>query len=85
METDTRRPNSRWEDNIKQEIGWGGMNWIDSGEELLTGVLNSVMNLQIPLNVGNFWSASATVGLSGNDLSPWSKYDAVSRQLPFKA
>jgi hypothetical protein len=30
------RPGHRWEDNIKfdlQEVGWGGMDWIDLAED----------------------------------------------------
>jgi hypothetical protein len=30
------RPRHRWEDNIKfylQEVGWGGMDWIDLAED----------------------------------------------------
>jgi hypothetical protein len=40
------RPRRRWEDNIKmdfQEVGWGGMNWIDVAEDR-----DAVINLLVP-------------------------------------
>jgi hypothetical protein len=47
------RPRRRWEDNIKtdrREIGWGGMVWIDPGQNRnqWTAFVNTVMNLRIP-------------------------------------
>jgi hypothetical protein len=42
------RPMRRWEDNVKmdlQEVGCGGMDWI----ELVTAVMN-----RVPSNAGNF-------------------------------
>jgi hypothetical protein len=44
------RPRHRWEDNIKidlQEVGWGGMDWIDLAEDRdrCWAVVNAVMNL----------------------------------------
>ena len=39
------RPRLRWEDNIKmylQEVGCGGMGWID------LALVNAVMNLRVP-------------------------------------
>jgi hypothetical protein len=53
------RPRRRWEDNIKidlQEVGWGGMDWIDmaQGRERWRAVVNAVMNLRVPQNAGNF-------------------------------
>ena len=41
------RPRRRWEDNIKmdlQEVGCGGMDWI----ELVQALVNAVMNLRAP-------------------------------------
>jgi hypothetical protein len=41
------RPRRRWEDNIKmdlQEVGFGGMDWIELAEALV----NAVMNLRVP-------------------------------------
>jgi hypothetical protein len=47
------RPRRRWEDNIKmvlQEVGWGGMDWIDvaEGRDSWLAVVNAVMNLRVP-------------------------------------
>ena len=46
------RPRRRWEDNIKmdlQEVGWGGMDWIelaqDRGRRRVP--VNAVMNLRV--------------------------------------
>jgi len=49
----------RWEDNIKmdlQEIGCGGMAWINLNQESngWQAFINAVMNLQVPENAGNF-------------------------------
>jgi hypothetical protein len=42
-----------WEDNIKidlEEIGWGGMNWIDVAQnmEQWRALVNMAMNLLVP-------------------------------------
>jgi hypothetical protein len=47
------RPNHRWEDNIKmdlQEVGCGGMNWIELAQERDTWrtIVSTVMNLRVP-------------------------------------
>jgi hypothetical protein len=47
------RPRRRWEDNIKmdlQELGWGGMDWIDMAQDRdkWRGVVSAVMNLRVP-------------------------------------
>jgi hypothetical protein len=45
------RPRHRWEDNIKmdQEVGWGGMDWIDMAQDRdrWRAVVNAVMNLRV--------------------------------------
>jgi len=46
------RPRRRWEDNIKmdvQEVGYGGMDWIDVAQnrDRWWAVVNAVMNLRI--------------------------------------
>ena len=52
-------PSGRWEDNIKmnlQEVGWGawtGLVWLRIGTGCGTPV-NAVVNLWVPLYVGNF-------------------------------
>jgi hypothetical protein len=52
------RPRRRWEDNIKmdlQEVGYGGMEWIDVAQDTdrWQAIVNAVMNLRVPLNAGN--------------------------------
>jgi hypothetical protein len=47
------RPRRRWEDNIKmdlQELGWGGMDWIDMTQDRdrWRAVVIAVMNLRVP-------------------------------------
>jgi hypothetical protein len=53
------KPSRRWEDNIKmdlREISFGDVDWIhliqDRGR--WRTLVNKVMNLRVPLNVGNF-------------------------------
>jgi hypothetical protein len=48
-----RRQRCRWEDNIRmdlREIGWGGMDWIDLGQDRdqWMALVNTVMNLRVP-------------------------------------
>jgi hypothetical protein len=47
------RPRPRWENNIKmdlQEVGWGGMDWIDMAQDRdrWRAVVSAVMNLRVP-------------------------------------
>ena len=47
------RPRRRWEDNIKmglQEVGCGGMDWIDVAQarDSWWALVNAVMNLRVP-------------------------------------
>jgi hypothetical protein len=47
------RPRLNWEDNIKidhQEVGWGGMDWIDVAQvtDRRRALVNAVMNLRVP-------------------------------------
>jgi hypothetical protein len=47
------RPRRRWEDNIKmdlQEVGWGGMDWIDLAQDMdrWRAVVSVVMNRRVP-------------------------------------
>ena len=47
------RPRRRWEDNIKmdlQEVGCGGMDWIELAQDRNRGraLVNAVMNLRVP-------------------------------------
>ena len=52
------RPRRRWEDNIKmhlQEVG-GGLesSYLVLDRDRLWSLVNAVMNLQVPLNTGNY-------------------------------
>jgi hypothetical protein len=56
------RPRRRWEDNIKmdlQEVGCEGMDWIDLAQDRdrWRKLVNSVMNLRVPQNEGNFFTS----------------------------
>jgi hypothetical protein len=47
------KPRRRWEDNIKmylQEVGWGGMDWIDlaQGRKRWRVLVKAVMNFRVP-------------------------------------
>jgi hypothetical protein len=47
------RPRRRWEGNIKmdlQDVGWGGMDWIDLAEirDRRRALVNAVMNMRVP-------------------------------------
>jgi hypothetical protein len=54
-----RRPRRRWVDNIKmglREIGWDDMDCIDLAHDTdqWRALVNTVMNLQVPQNIGKF-------------------------------
>jgi hypothetical protein len=63
------RPRRRWVDNNKmdlREIEWGGMDWIDLAQnrDHWRALVNTVMNFQVPLNVGKLWSSCLASGFS---------------------
>jgi hypothetical protein len=49
-----------------REIGWGGKDWIDLAQDRdqWRALVNTVMNLRFPKNVGKFLSSCATGGFS---------------------
>jgi len=56
------RPRLRWEDNIKialQEMGCRGMDWIELAQDMdrWRALVNTVMNLRVPRNAGNFFTS----------------------------
>ena len=55
------RPRRRWENNIKtdlREVGCGGIDWIylDQDRDRWRALVNTVMNLRVPKNAGNFFT-----------------------------
>jgi hypothetical protein len=51
------RPRHRWENNMKidlQEVGWGGMDWIDVAQNRYRWwvLVNVIMNIRVPCLVG---------------------------------
>jgi len=63
------RSRRRWEDNIKmdlQEVGCEGTEWIELAQhkDRCRSLVNAVMNLRVPQNVGNFLNSCKPVNLS---------------------
>jgi hypothetical protein len=67
------RPRGRWDDNIKmdlQEVGWGGMGWIDMAQDRdrWWDIVNAVMNFLVPQCAQNFFTGLKRVRFSGRTL-----------------
>jgi hypothetical protein len=69
------RPRRRWIDNIKMgliKIGFNDVDWIGLAQDRYRwrALVNSVMNLRVPYNAGNYRVASRVV-LSYTELVGW--------------
>jgi hypothetical protein len=63
------RPRRRWVYNIRMdlgEVGWCDVDWIDLAKDRNRGraLVNSVLNLRVPLNAGKLSSGLTSTGLS---------------------
>jgi hypothetical protein len=59
----------RWLNNIKmnlREMGWDGVDWIDMAQDRdqWRALVNTVLNLRVPKNVGKFLSGCTIGGSS---------------------
>jgi hypothetical protein len=62
------RPRHRWLDNIGMdlgEVGWGDVDWIGLAQDRnrWRALVNSVLNLRVPLNAGKLSSGLTSSGL----------------------
>jgi hypothetical protein len=65
------RPRRRWVDNIRMdlgEVGWGDVDWIGLAKDgnRWRALVNSVLNLRVPLNAGKLSSGLTSSGFSGS-------------------
>jgi hypothetical protein len=65
------RPRRRWMDNIRMdpgEVGWGDVDWIRLAKDRnrWRALVNSVLNLRVPWNVGKLSSGLTSSGLSSS-------------------
>jgi hypothetical protein len=71
------RPRLMRYDNSKmdlREIGWVGMDWIDHAQDRdqWRALVNTVMNLRVPLNVGKILEYLSYCRLFKKDSASWS-------------
>jgi hypothetical protein len=68
-EPEEKRPRHRWKNNIKmylQEVGYGCTDWIELAKDRhkCRAIVNAVMNVRVPKNVGNFLTSCKPVSFS---------------------
>jgi hypothetical protein len=61
-ESQLGRPRRRWVNNIEMDLRekeWDGMDWTDLAQhkDQWSALVNTVMNLRVPQNIGNFLSS----------------------------
>jgi hypothetical protein len=69
--TPLERPRRRWVDNMSMdlgEVGWGSVDWIGLAKDRnrWRALVNSVLNLQVPLNAGKLSNGLTSSGLSSS-------------------
>jgi hypothetical protein len=67
------RPRRRWEGNIRmdlKEIGWKCVNWknLAQDRDQRRALVNTELNLRVPLKAGNFLNNCATISFSRRTL-----------------
>jgi hypothetical protein len=65
------RPRRRWMDNIRMDlvkVEWGDVDWIGLAQDRnrWRALVNSVLNIRLPLNTGKVSSVLTTGGLSSS-------------------
>ena len=75
------RPRRRWKDTIKiylQEVVWGILQWVvlAKDRDRWRALVNAVMNLRVPSNVGNFLTEEA-LSFSGKTLLLGVSYEVL--------
>jgi hypothetical protein len=55
---------------MNQEVGWGGMDWIDLAQDRdgCQSLFSAILNLRFPQNAGNFLTNYGTNSFSGTTL-----------------
>jgi hypothetical protein len=62
------RPRRRWVENIRMDLAEAGLDWIGLAQDRnrWRALVNSVLNLRVPLNAGKLSSGLTSSGLSSS-------------------